>query len=243
MSTETRTPLYPSSMEEAWPPHDTEESVLGTDLHQTTITNLRLGINEVAQIGLSPGQPAPWRALSQMALLDCVRPDGTLYRTYPDIFVYARPIAPTRGSFSVEIDGPPILIIEVLSESTYQVDLNLARGKGYSFARAGVPEYLALDITGQYVPEGIRAWRLVNGVYQPWEPDAAGRWQSTGLAFAIGMEEGVASIYTRDGRRILREGEIEAERARLYVAEAEREDLRAEIVRLRQLLDMQRKGE
>jgi hypothetical protein len=48
----------------AWPPHDTEESVLGTDQHQTTITNLRLGLNEAARIGLGSDQVAPWQAFS-----------------------------------------------------------------------------------------------------------------------------------------------------------------------------------
>ena len=34
-----------------WPPDDTEESVLGTPYHQTTITNVRVGINEAAAAG------------------------------------------------------------------------------------------------------------------------------------------------------------------------------------------------
>jgi hypothetical protein len=236
MAAETRTQPYPPSWAEAWPPDDTEESVLGTDLHQTTITNLRWGINEVARVGLSPEQPARWRAFSQMALLDCVRPDGSLYRTYPDIFVYSRPIAATRGSLSVNVDGPPELIIEVLSEATYLTDLHLARGKGYSYAQAGVAEYLTLDYTGQYIPEGIRAWRLVNGIYRPWEPEANGRWQSARFPFAIGIEDGWAGVFTPDGRRIVREGEVEAELARRD-AEIERQD--AEIERLRRLLDAQ----
>jgi hypothetical protein len=42
-----------------WPPDDTEESVLGTNLHQTTITNARLGINEVAAGMVEPDQPIP----------------------------------------------------------------------------------------------------------------------------------------------------------------------------------------
>lgn len=33
-----------------WPPDDTEESVVGTNLHQKTIINLRWGINEVARM-------------------------------------------------------------------------------------------------------------------------------------------------------------------------------------------------
>jgi len=50
-----------------------------------------------------------------------MRPDGSAYRTYPDVFVYPRLIAPDRGSVTLEVDGPPVLIIEVLSESTHGV--------------------------------------------------------------------------------------------------------------------------
>jgi hypothetical protein len=62
-----------------WPPHDTEESVLGTELHQTTIRNLASSINEAASLAaLEGGGPIPWRALSQTAILGCRRPDGSL---------------------------------------------------------------------------------------------------------------------------------------------------------------------
>jgi hypothetical protein len=47
MATE-RQPQSWLSFVEPWPPDDTEESVLGTDLHQTTIRNLTLGINMAA---------------------------------------------------------------------------------------------------------------------------------------------------------------------------------------------------
>ncbi len=233
MASEIRTASRPSLPGDAWPPDDTEESVLGSDLHQTTITNLRWGINELARLGLRPGQPARWRALSQIALLGCVRADGSAYRTYPDVFVYPRPIDPARGSLTLEVDGPPVLVVEMLSESTYEADLDLVRGKGYSYARAGVPEYLALDPTGTILPEGIRAWRLVDGVYHPWSPDADGRWHSRQIAVAIGLEGTWATVYTRDGRRLLREGEVEQERARLAEELARRDP---ELERLRQRL-------
>ena len=233
MASGTQTRARPSLPGDGWPPDDTEESVLGSDLHQATITNLRWGINEVARVGLPPGQPAPWQALSQIALLGCVRPDGSAYRTYPDVFVYSRPIDPARGSLTLEVDGPPVLVVEVLSEATYEADLDLVRGKGYSYARAGVPEYLALDPTGTILPEGIRAWRLVEGVYRPWSPDADGRWHSRQIAVAIGLEGVWATVYTRDGRRLLREGEVEQERARLAEELARRD---AELERLRQRL-------
>ena len=212
MASETQTRPYPLPYAAAvWPPDDTEESVLGTDLHQTTITNLRWGINEIARLYRRPDGTSPWRALSQMALLGCMRADGTLYRTYPDIFIYPRPIDPSRGSLTLAADGPPVLIIEVLSEATYEVDLDLPRGKGYSYAHAGVPEYLAIDPTGHFMTEGIRAWRLVDGVYQPWEQGANGRWRSKQIAVEIGLEGARATVYAHDGRRMLHEGEVTGE--------------------------------
>ncbi len=216
-----------------WPPHDTEESVLGTDLHQTTITNLRWGINEVAHLHAASGRPTPWHALSQIALLGCMRADGTLYRTYPDVFVYPRPIDPRRGSLTLAADGSPVLIIEVLSESTYEADLDLLQGKGYSYAQAGVQEYLALDPTGAFVPEGARAWRLEDGVYQPWERDAEGRWRSAQIDIALGLEGALATVYTRAGERQLREGEVAREQAHARLELAWRD---AELAELRRLL-------
>jgi Putative restriction endonuclease len=110
-----------------------------------------------------------------------------------------RLIDPERGSVTLEVDGPPVLIIEVLSESTYEADVDLVRGKGYSYARAGVPEYMALDGSGHFLPEGIRAWRLVEGVYCPWEPDEDGRWQSAQIEVAIGLEGMLATVYSSFG--------------------------------------------
>ncbi len=213
MASETETLPWPALPMGVWPPDDTEESVLGTDLHQTAITNLRWGINEIAQLHTAPGAAVPWRALSQMALLGLPRADGSRYKTLPDVFVYDRPIDLNRPSLAVGLDGPPILIIEVLSESTYDVDLGLKEGKAYSYAHAGVREYLALDPTGAYVPEGGRAWRLENGVYQPWEPDVEGRWRSAQIDVSIGLEGAMATVYTREGGRQPHEGEVGAELA------------------------------
>ena len=128
------------------------------------------------------------------------------------------------------MDGPPALIIEVLGESTYDVvDLDLERGKGFSDAHAGVREYLALDPTGAFIEEQDRGWRLVDGVYRIWEPDALGRRQSESIASVFGMEGTLASVYTREDKRQLREGEVGRERARLR-------DLEEELAALRRLV-------
>jgi len=228
VTSETRTRPPMAGPPWAWPPHDTQESILGTDLHQTTITNLRWGINEAARLHQAPDELVPWKAVSQLALLGCLRPDGSPYRTYPDVFIYPRPVDPNQGSFTPARDGAPILIVEVLSESTYEADIDLVRGKGYSYARAGVWEYLTLDPTGLFMPEGIRAWRLVEGQerYQPWQREVDGRWHSQQIDVAIGLEGVMGAVYTRDGRRMHREGEVEEDV----------DSLRAEIERMRGLL-------
>ena len=233
MASETQIRLQSQRPDGAWPPDDTEESVVGTDLHQMTIMNLRWGINEVARSRMTPGQVLPWQALSQTIVTGFERPDGTRYKTLPDVFVYRQAIDQNRGSLAIGVDGPPILIVEVLSESTYDVDLDRARGKGYSYARAGVEEYLALDPTGTYIPEQCRAWRLMEGDFRPWRPDSDGRWQSVGIPVAFGLEGLLVTVYTPEGRRMLHEGEIEAERTRQE----------AELERLRRLLDERRQGE
>ncbi len=225
----------------AWPPDDTEESVVGTDLHQMTIMNLRWGINEVARARTAPGRPAPWQALSQIIVTGFPRPDGTRFQALPDVFVYRHPVDQTRTSLALGVDGPPALIIEVLSDSTYDSDLDLVKGKGYSYAQAGVREYLTLDPTGRFLEEPGRGWRLIEGAYQLWPPDGQGRWRSEELTLAIGLEGVLAAVYTPEGRRMLREGEIEEERARLGEerdrANAERDQANAELERLRRLLD------
>ena len=128
---------------------------------------------------------------------------------------------------TLEVDGPPTLVIEVLSTSTYEVDIDLVRGKGYTYARAGVREYLTIDPTRALLEPGIRAWRLADGAYQPWGPEASGRWRSAEIGVSIGLEGMLVAVYMPDGTRALREGEVERERARLQ----------AELARLRRLLE------
>ena len=62
------------------------------------------------------------------------------------------------------------------------------------------------------------------------EYPATGRWQSEDIDVAIGMEGILATVYTREGERQLREGEVTVELAR---ARAELADLRRQVERLR----------
>ena len=198
-----------------WPPDDTEESVLGTNLHQTTITNLRLGLNEVAALQAEERGVLPWQAGGQTMISGFRRPHGSSYTTLPDVFVYGHVFDLERASFTVEGDGPPLLIIEVLSPETQRSDRDLVRGKGYSYARASVREYLLLDPAGAYLAEQGQGWRLERGSYQPWQRAADGLWHSQEIAVALGLEGVQVAVHAIDGHRVLREGENERERSRL----------------------------
>jgi hypothetical protein len=220
-----------------WPPDDTEESVLGTNLHQTAIIALRTGINEAAALATPEGAAVLWQAGGQTMVRDFRRPNGTSYTTLPDVFVYRKPWDDARGSLRVTTDGPPALIIEVLSEVTYQADLNLERGKGYSYARAGVAEYLLLDPAYRFAPDGGVGWRLAEGEYQPWRRESDGRWRSAVLPLAFGLEGARAAVYAADGHRILREGEVERTLRRERTANERRlQEYAAEVEQLRRRL-------
>ena len=223
MASETYSAVEARSPQNLWPPDDTDESVIVTDLQQTTIINARLGVNETATMRTPPGGMAPWQALSQTLITGFRRPDGSRYKTMPDVFVYPRPIGKRRGSVSLSADGPPLLIVEVLSESTYETDLDMDAGKGYSYAKVGVAEYMTLDPTGEFLREGVRAWRLDGDLYRPWLPDRDGRWRSGEIAVAFALEGAQATVYTLDGMRHLREGEIAQELAHRDAALADKD--------------------
>lgn len=159
------------------------------------------------------------------------------------MFVCRRAFDIRRKSLSTMLDGPPLLIIEILSDATYESDLDLGAGKGFSYARAGVREYLTLDPTGEYLPEQGRGWRLAGGAYQLWPPEPTGRWQSREIPLEIGLEGPLVAVYTADGRRLLREGEIErglAAKDRRHAEELARQE--AQIASLRRRLEELEKG-
>ncbi len=217
-----------------WPPDDTEESVVGTDWHQTTIMNLRWGINEIARADAVSGEPLPWQASGQILITGFIRHDSSRYSVLPDVFVYRKPFERERQSLSLRRNGVPALIVEVASESTCDADLDLATGKGWAYAHAGVQEYLVVDPSGLYMEEPLCAWYLVEGQYQEATLDSDGIWWSRELRLGIGFPDGQAAVYDRARQRQLREGEIST-----YIAQQQAEIVQqqAEIADLRRRLD------
>jgi Putative restriction endonuclease len=201
--------------DDPWPPDDTEESVCGYILHGTTITNLCIGIAGAARLARVPAGPEPWRVLSHTALSGFLRPDGSPFLARPDLYVLTHDFDHNREPLSIHNDGLPVLIIEVVTKETFERDLDVLRGKGWIYAHAGVLEYLVLDPMVRLIPGGARGWRLTSRGYdEHWLPEAHGRWHSRSIGVSIGFHEGMATVYTNEGRRMLRDGEYGALMAR-----------------------------
>jgi Uma2 family endonuclease len=118
-----------------------------------------------------------------------------------------------------------VLIVEVLSESTYETDMDLRTGKGISYARAGVDEYLVVDPEFEIIGEGIRGWQRQNDAYVPWLPEGDGRRHSRSVEASFDIEDGLAAVYAGDGERQLREGEVSRERAELRALRRQLDEL------------------
>jgi Uma2 family endonuclease len=160
------------------------------------------------------GEPLPWQALGQTMVSGFTRPDGMSYATLPDVFVYRQPINIDRGSVSVEIDGPPVLVIEVASESTYEADLSLQAGKAWTYGHGGVREYLVLDPLALYLQTTGRAWRLLDEKFHVWAPDSDGIWWSEEIPVGFKAADGGITVFDQARQPQLREGEVREALAR-----------------------------
>ncbi len=177
-----------------WLPDDTEESVVGTSLHQQAIGAL---FATLEQVRVEQGET--WGVGNQMRVEGFTRRDGTLYTPMPDILVHPHPIAPDVPTITLAIDGTPWLIIEVASRSTVAADVG---EKGATYARRGVREYLVFDPTAQLLDRRgtqVRAWRLQGTGFTPWQPAADGRWHSTSIGVSFQPQGVLLGIYDRHG--------------------------------------------
>lgn len=211
---------------------DTEETLVGSSFHQDAIATAYQCLQWYRF-----SRDLPWFIGNQLKLLTPRASGRSAYSPSPDLLIHTTLGNDLRASLSVAREGPPALIIEVLSPSTgLGTDLDAA-GKLGAYAAMGVAEYLTFDPTGEIIPEQLRAWRLGPGdTYAPWEPTAAWRWQSAlGIAFAPQGRQ--LRVFDDTGEPIPRYDEIairvrEQER-RQAAQERENAALRAELERLR----------
>lgn len=150
------------------------------------------------------------------------------------------PPNPSLGSYRVGETGPaPVLVVEVLSKRTYQQQDISPTGKPVIYAELGVPEYILVDVTGEFLPQRLLLKRL-----NPNELDEEGRptWQdeqdpdggvTSQLGFRLVIEDDgqVRVVDAVSGRRYLRPTEVEAARREAEQRAAEVEAARQEAER------------
>ncbi len=222
-----------------WLPDDTEESVVGVRIHQDNINSLAATLRDLFE---ELGQP--WGVGTNITLLGLTRPDGTAYEPMPDVLIHPRPVTYEMSAIDVQQAGLPWLVIEVASRSTVRRDVG---EKAATYARHGIPEYLVFDPFGDLlgtqrgIAAGTQLWarRLprdgqgqpVAGAYEPWEPEADGRWHCLtppGLSFAprglwleVWDAQGQPVPRISEERRLRREAERRQADAERRVAELE----------------------
>jgi Uma2 family endonuclease len=165
---------------------DTEEALLGSMLHQRVIVS---DVNSLTRYSKRAG--LGWKIGNQLKLVIPRASGERSYQPSPDIIVHmAATLTERQPSLPINVYGPPALAIEICSPSTafeHDIDTLNPQAKPSAYAKAGIPEYLVFDPTGDILPELIRAWRAgPSGDYEPWLPDPeTGRWHSAlGISFA-----------------------------------------------------------
>jgi len=181
-------------------PDDTEETLVGSSLHQGAITAIYTGL-----ILCGPQRGLPWFVGNQIELVIPREGNTRPYKPSPDILVHPTLTNASRTSLILATDGPPALIIEVASPSTaLRNDINLidSTGKPSVYADIGVREYLVFDPTGDIL--GVQVWARRSGAngFIPWTSDANGRWTSSTLGVSFEPQGVLLRVYNQDGALI-----------------------------------------
>ncbi|BAZ29238.1 hypothetical protein NIES4074_16770 [Cylindrospermum sp. NIES-4074] len=138
----------------------------------------------------------------------------------PDFFVVLDTERKTRKSWVVwEEDGKyPHLILEILSESTANTDKDLKKKIYQDTFRT--PDYFWFD---PYTLE-FAGFHLLDGKYEPLEPNNQGYLWSQQLGLYLGIYQGVLRFFTREGELV----PTPEETAEKEIQRAEQETQRAE---------------
>ena len=125
--------------------------------------------------------------------------DGALAYTRPSILVYREPKADLdpAGAFHVEADGPPELVIEILSRRTRTKDVGVGgqvADKREHYRRIGVREYWVYNPERLESDQGLglfHGFRLQGDAYAPIKVQAEQGWPSAvlGTRWVLGDEQ------------------------------------------------------
>ena len=184
------------TIHDIWLHDDTEEDLVGADWHQRAIVNLYASL-----VDLATQQGWPWHVGNQLPLVGWRR-DGTSWRPSPDIMIHPQAGPALREEMSVRDDGPPALIIEVASASTWRYDVDRDDGKPAGYLHLGVPEYLVFDPTGTNWGVPCHGWRREGETVQEWRPTADGRYHCTSLGISFGPDGDLLRVFDPEGRPV-----------------------------------------
>jgi Uma2 family endonuclease len=221
------------AIERLWLHDDQEEGLVGTDWHQYAIVCVFDALQDLAR-----DAELPWHVGNQHTLVARL-PNGKVWRPCPDIMVHPQAGRDLREEMNVSVDGPPSLVIEVVSPTTWRYDLDEVQGKPAGYLTIGVEECLLFDPLGTYLDPPCRGWRRRDGLVEEWLPDADGRYVSEALGVSFRPDEAFLRTYDLSGRLVPTRDELSSENAALR-AEQQRQAgeiafLRAELERLRRL--------
>lgn len=201
-------------------PDDREEDLVGTDWHQQAIVGVFDGLLDLADTsGL------PWHVGNQLTMVGW-SPNGAQWRPLPDIMVHQDAGSEPRGQMVVLEDGPPALIIEVASDTTWEHDVDTLRGKAAGYPVIGVQYYLVFDPTREYLQEPARGWRLTPASVQPWLLDADGAYRCDALGIGLRPEGPVLRVIDAAGQP------VPTRARRLYALAEQSERLEAQAAEL-----------
>lgn len=186
-----------------WLHDDREEDLVGSDWHQRAIDCLFDALQDLAE-----EEDLPWHVGNQHTLA-AYTPDGRVWRPCPDIMVHARAGRNAREEIVLAVEGPPALVIEVLSPTTWHYDADDVRGKAAGYMAIGVLEYLLFDPIGTYLDAQCKGWRQRDGSVEEWLPETDGRYVAASLGVSFRPEGVYLRTYdrsqvlvpTRDERR------------------------------------------
>jgi Uma2 family endonuclease len=181
-------------------PNDTEETLVGSSLHQAAIVALYTSLQQCG-----PRRGLPWFVGNQIKVVIPRQGYTGLYMPSADILVHPTLGSGSRNSLYVAADGPPALIIEVASPSTaVENDLNLTSltGKPGAYAAIGVSEYLVFDPASEILTTQVWGRRTGLDGYVPWEPDSDGRWISTTLGIAFEPQGTLLRVYDQENNPV-----------------------------------------